>query len=114
MMGGWRSLAARDEATRPTRGKRVYDARTRRCLWIRKVTFQAGSASGLKLTILEKLFLKTKPYPVGLIVGLIFGKIRRNSHSMMEVERGGWRGAYQEVNSSRFGDQVLKPFTDPS
>jgi hypothetical protein len=33
---------------------------------------------------------------------------------MMEVERGGWRGAYQEVNSSRFGDQVLKPFTDPS
>jgi hypothetical protein len=50
----------------------------------------------------------------GLIAELIFGKIRRNSHSMMEVERGGWRGAYQEVNSSRFGDQVLKPFTDPS
>ena len=50
----------------------------------------------------------------GLIAELIFGKIRRNSYSMMEVERGGWRGAYQEVNSSRFGDQVLKPFTDPS
>ena len=58
--------------------------------------------------------LETMPYPVGLIVGLIFGKIRRNSHSMMEVERGGLRGAYQEVNSRRFGDQVLKPLTDPS
>ena len=67
-----------------------------------------------KTDYLEKLFLKTKPYPVGLIVGLIFRKIRRNSHSMMEVERGGRCGAYQEVNSSRFGDQVLKPLTNPS
>jgi len=32
----------------------------------------------------------------------------------MEVERGGWCEAYQEVNSSWLGAHILKPTTDPS
>ena len=95
-------------------GERVLRRQNQKVSLDQKGDLSSRECEWSKTDYLEKLFLKTKPDPVGLIVGLIFRKIRRNSHSMMEVERGGLCGAYQEVNSSRFGDQVPKPLTDPS